>query len=205
MEGHQLYVSTALEVNGVLTTDEETMWQVQTYDDQAAFARLVQRWERPIKRLCARVTGDVHLAEDLCQEAFTRVFMKRKLYRPRAKFSTWLWRIALNLCYSRLRTSQARLDRQVRTKDDSMVDLPEPSSLEPGPDEHLLAREQADLVREALMRLPESARVILVLRYCEGMKLREVAGRLQIPETTTASRCAAALARLTSILEKQRY
>lgn len=49
-------------------TDEQAMWRVQNADDHAAFARLVERWETPIQRLCARMTGDLHRAEDLAQE-----------------------------------------------------------------------------------------------------------------------------------------
>src|SRR6185503_17139373 len=84
-------------------TDEQAMWRVQMQDDHRAFAHLVERWEAPILRLCARMTGDLHRGEDLKQEAFARVFVRRKGYRPPAKFSTWLWRIALNLCYDELR------------------------------------------------------------------------------------------------------
>lgn len=53
-------------------TDEQAMWRVQNADDPAAFARLVERWETPIQRLCARMTGDLHRVEDLAQEAFAR-------------------------------------------------------------------------------------------------------------------------------------
>src|SRR5262245_57493510 len=90
------------------TTDEQAMWRVQTQDDDAAFAQLVRRWEGPIQRLCIRMIGDVHRGEDLAQETFLRVFSRRKDYRPDGKFSTWLWRIALNLCYDELRRRQRR-------------------------------------------------------------------------------------------------
>lgn len=87
-------------------TDEQAMWRVQTEDDHQAFAKLVARWEKPIFRLCARLIGDAARAEDLKQEAFSRAFAKRKDYQPDCKFSTWLWRIALNLCYDELRKRQ---------------------------------------------------------------------------------------------------
>src|SRR5437899_3617553 len=89
-------------------SDEQAMWRVQTQDDERAFTQLVRRWEGPIQRLGARMTGDVHRAEDLAQETFARVFAKRKDYQPSGKFSTWLWRIALNLCYDELRRRQRR-------------------------------------------------------------------------------------------------
>src|ERR1043166_626343 len=84
-------------------SDEQAMWRVQTRDDEHAFPRLLRRWEGPIQRLCVRMTGDPHRGEDLAQETFVRVFSKRKDYQCSGRFSTWLWRIALNLCYDDLR------------------------------------------------------------------------------------------------------
>src|SRR5215475_7942910 len=84
-------------------TDEQAMWRVKMDDDPQAFAQLVRRWERPIQSLCARMTGDAHRSEDLAQEAFVRIFARRKDYEVSGKFSTFLWRVALNLCYDELR------------------------------------------------------------------------------------------------------
>src|SRR5258707_15424443 len=89
-------------------TDEEAMWRVKLHDDHREFARLMDRWEMPIRNLCARMTGDLHRGEDLKQETFARVFEKRKSFQPNARFSTWLWRIALNLCYDELRRINRR-------------------------------------------------------------------------------------------------
>ena len=69
-------------------TDEQMMWRVKLDGDAEAFARLVARWEQPIQRLCARMTGDVHRAEDLAQTAFVRVFARRADWQPTARFST---------------------------------------------------------------------------------------------------------------------
>jgi len=71
-------------------TDEEAMCRVKTHDDHGEFDRLVARWEQPIRRLCVRMTGDVHRGEDLKQETFVRLFEKRKDYQPTGKFSTSL-------------------------------------------------------------------------------------------------------------------
>src|SRR5438067_9057588 len=89
-------------------TDEEAMCRVKTHDDDAEFARLMKRWEGPIRRLCTRMIGDIHRGEDLMQDTFLRLFQKRKSYEPTGKFSTFLWRIALNLCYDELRRQQRR-------------------------------------------------------------------------------------------------
>src|SRR4029077_10289033 len=89
-------------------TDEEAMARVRSHDDEREFARLMKRWEEPVRRLCTRMTGDAHRGEDLKQDAFLRLFEKRKHYEPTARFSTFLWRIALNICYDELRRRERR-------------------------------------------------------------------------------------------------
>src|SRR5256885_6660515 len=90
------------------SADEPLMWRVRTADDAEALAGLVQRGQGPIQGLCTRMTGDVHRGEDLAQETFTRLFLRRKSYEPTGKFSTFLWRIALNICYDELRKINRR-------------------------------------------------------------------------------------------------
>src|SRR6185503_16783277 len=100
-------------------SDEQTMWRVQMQDDAEAFALLVERWEGPIQNLCTRMLGDLHRGEDLAQEAFARVFARRKEYEPRGKFSTFLWRVALNLCYDELRRRDRRRETSLEVELDS--------------------------------------------------------------------------------------
>ena len=183
-------------------SDEQAMWRVQTQDYERAFAQLVRRWESPIQRLCVRLTGDAHRGEDLAQESFVRVFARRKEYQPNGKFSTWLWRIALNLCYDELR-------RRRRREESSLEDVGgEPLAMleaftapEPAPDKSLAQRERGELVRRALLRLPEMYRVVLVLRHYEDLKFREIAEVLDVPEGTVKSRMAEALTQLSRLLK----
>jgi RNA polymerase sigma-70 factor (ECF subfamily) len=170
-------------------------------DDEGAFVQLVRRWEAPIQRLCTRMTGDAHRAQDLAQETFVRVFASRKEYRPEGKFSTWLWRIALNLCYDELRRQQRRgeslldgVGGETHAKLEAYV-APEPS-----PDGALADRERNERVKNALMRLPERYRAVLTLRHYEGLKFHEISEVLGIPEGTVKSRMAEALARLSKLL-----
>jgi RNA polymerase sigma-70 factor (ECF subfamily) len=150
------------------------------------------------------MTGDEHRGEDLKQETFARIFARRKDYRAGAKFSTWLWRIALNLCHDELRRRQRHGERPL---DDVLPDgggtSREFAAEEPGPDLRLVQREDGEIVRDALRKLPEIQRSALVLRHCEGLKLREIAEILEIPETTAAARVATGLAAVTRILEPQ--
>lgn len=182
-------------------TDEQMMWRVRMQDDEGAFARLVRRWEPPIQRLCERMTGDAHRGEDLAQETFVRVFARRKDYRPDGKFSTWLWRIALNLCYDELRRRQRRLELSLDDEaGESAAELEGASAPEPAPDKALARQEQAELVRLALGRLPEAYRTVLVLRHFEDLKFREIAEVLEVPEGTVKSRMAEALGHMSRLL-----
>ncbi|MGH7970885.1 MAG: RNA polymerase sigma factor, partial [Limisphaerales bacterium] len=161
------------------------------------------RWERPIWRLCARMTGDAHRAEDLKQETFVRLFEKRRSYQNTGRFSTYLWRIALNLCYDELRRRERRRRFIRENPQDSEADFEtEQSATEaPAPDAQAAQCEEGELVRRALLDLPEIYRTVLVLRHYEGLKLAQIAEVLEIPEGTVNSRMAEGLARLSRILE----
>jgi RNA polymerase sigma-70 factor (ECF subfamily) len=145
------------------------------------------------------MTGDLHRGEDLAQEAFARLFARRQQYEPRARFSTYLWRIALNLCYDELRRIQRRgeisLDEQTAEGGETPFadDERTPASL-------AAEQERAEAVRRALLQLAEPYRVVVVLRHYEGLKFREIGDVLDIPEGTVKSRMAEALNQLHLIL-----
>lgn len=181
-------------------TDEETMCRVAQKDDHQAFARLVRRWEEPIRRLCTRMTGDPERGEDLKQETFLRLFEKRNDYQPVGKFSTFLWRIALNRCYDELRRQQRRKEI-LAGKEAANEEPADPPAEGPGPDLQAATLEESELVRRAVMQLPDIYRAVIVLRHYEDMKLAKIAEVLEIPEGTVNSRMAEALARLSRILE----
>jgi len=184
-------------------SDEQAMWRVQTQDDERAFTRLVERWENPIRRLCTRMTGDPHRGEDLTQEAFARVFAKRKQYEPSGKFSTWLWRIAVNLCHDELRRRNRRGESSLDADPESGEAIPESefAASEPTPDKCLMEQERGEMVRAALVRLPETYRTVLVMRHYEHLKFREIADVLEVPEGTVKSRMAEALTQMSRLLK----
>jgi RNA polymerase sigma-70 factor (ECF subfamily) len=162
----------------------------------------MKRWEEPIRRLCTRMTGDPHRAEDLRQETFLRLFERRKEYQVMGRFSTYLWRIALNLCYDELRRQERRREF-VRDQEpgEAAGEAPDGVAEGPGPDARAAQQEEGELVRQALGRLPEIYRTVLVLRHYEDMKLAKIAEILEIPEGTVNSRMAEALTRLSRMLE----
>ncbi|MGC3959497.1 MAG: sigma-70 family RNA polymerase sigma factor [Verrucomicrobiota bacterium] len=178
-------------------SDEQLMWRVKLQDDALAFTKLVRRWELPIRRLCLRMTGDAHRAEDLTQMAFTRVFTRRADWEPVGKFSTFLWRVALNLCHDEARQQQRRREFSLDALEDAdgggetrfVAD-------EPAPDAHAETQERGEQVRRALAELLPQYREVVVLRHYEGLKFREIGEVLGIPEGTVKSRMAEALGQL---------
>ena len=183
-------------------SDEQLMWRAKLDDDASAFARLVARWEKPIQRLCFRMTGDMHRAEDLTQTAFTRVFTRRAGWEPTGKFSTFLWRVALNLCHDELRRQQRRGEFSLEALEEA--DGAGESGFatdEPAPDAQAEVQERGELVRRALAELSAHYREVVVLRHYEGLKFREIGDVLGIPEGTVKSRMAGALGQLNRLLK----
>lgn len=178
------------------TSDEQLMWRVKLQDDTAAFAKLVARWEKPIQRLCQRMTSDPHRAEDLTQMAFTRVFTRRAEWEPTGKFSTLLWRVALNLCHDEARQRQRRQEFSLDALAEGDGNETHFAAEEPAPDAHAESQERGEHVRRAVAELTPHYREVVVLRHYEGLKFREIADVLGIPEGTVKSRMAEALAQL---------
>lgn len=177
------------------------MRRVQMHDDAHAFARIVERWEAPIQRLCTRMLNDEQRGEDLTQETFARLFAKRKDYQVNGRFSTYLWRIAVNLCYDELRRRNRRPESLLEIEQiDSLEDSPAFSLTSPSPDLLLLREEQGQIVRAAVQRLSEACRSVIILRHYENLKFREIAEVLEIPEGTVKSRMAEALHQLHRML-----
>ena len=184
----------------LILADEDLISLVEASDAEA-FATLVERWEGPIQNLCARMLGDPHRGEDLAQEAFTKVFTRRKEYEPRGKFSTFLWRVALNLCYDELRRRERK--RETPLEEGFGSDEADYATDELPPDISLAREETAERVRKALMRISETYRSVLVLRHYEDLKFREIADVLGIPEGTVKSRMAEGLSQLARLLKTE--
>ncbi|MDB6028813.1 MAG: polymerase, sigma-24 subunit, subfamily [Verrucomicrobiales bacterium] len=183
-------------------SDEQAMWRVKMNDDPDAFAQLVSRWQQPIRNLCARMTGDSHVAEDLTQETFLRLYARSADYEPSGKFSTYIWRVALNLCYDDLRRDKRRKETSLDSDEgENLIRLPELAASEESPVVLLEANERAEQVKDALLKLPELYRTVVVLRHYEDLKFREIAEVLSVPEGTVKSRMAEAMSQLADLLK----
>jgi RNA polymerase sigma-70 factor (ECF subfamily) len=140
--------------------------------DHAAFARLVRRHLGWAVGFAERMLGERHEAEDLVQTAFLRVWQGAAGWEPRARFSTWLYRVLYNLCMDRFRARGTSTE----TLDDA---LPDES---PGSEARLEGLQRAERVRAALAALPGRQRAALVLCYYEERSQAEAAALLGVSE-----------------------
>jgi RNA polymerase sigma-70 factor (ECF subfamily) len=155
--------------------------------DGAAFAALVRRWQEPVGRFLARLLGPSEQVQDLCQEVFVRLHDAGRRYRETGAFSTWLYRIALNV---------ARDAGRRRRRDPLPLDDHDPVAAAPAPDAVCARRELAGLVTHALEELPAPLREVLVLRHYEDLSFEQIARLTGTPASTLKSRFAVALRRL---------
>ena len=184
-------------------TDEALLGRYRDEGRTADFNALVQRYERELYRYLARYMGDASLAEDVFQNTFLQVHLKRGLYEEGRPVRPWLYSIATHQAVDALRKvgrhPTVSLDQRVsggggESDSGGLIDLL--ISDEPGPLAELQGEERREWVRESVARLPETLRQTLILAYHQDLKYREIAEILKIPVGTVKSRLHAALAKL---------
>jgi RNA polymerase sigma-70 factor (ECF subfamily) len=147
-----------------------------------ALGELVDRHKDAAYRYCWRVFRDHHLAEDLTQDFFVKVFRYAVRYDPRGHFTTWFYRVLANLCYDALRRRKRRKKLEsvfIDPVESEGTEL-EPLSPHAGPDEPVEVEEARDAVHGAMAGLPVQVRKALELREFEGLRYREIAAILDL-------------------------
>jgi RNA polymerase sigma-70 factor (ECF subfamily) len=168
------------------STDEELVARSMG-GDLDSFNQLVLRWERPIYALAYRVIGREEDARDVAQETFLRAFRALGGFKGQAKFSSWLYRITLNLCRDWIRRER----RAPVAQAPEGVDLLEMASeVEPSETvEDLVARrELSRAVAKAMAVLPEEQRTAIILKEYHGLTFQEIADLLDCPLSTVKTR-----------------
>jgi len=158
--------------------------------DAAAFTRLVDKYKQPVMNLAWRTLRDESEAEDLAQNVFVQAWKSAARYQPRAKFSTWLFTIARNLCLNeirrRVRHPAESLDRTHDNSDDQPLHQVVDKKVSAAPDE-LLRGELEEKVAAALEDLPENQRTALLLCRQEELSYEEIAEVLGCSLSATKS------------------
>jgi RNA polymerase sigma-70 factor (ECF subfamily) len=168
---------------------------------EEGFNRLVLKHKDRIYTLCLRMLNDPDEADDAAQETFVRVFHGLKGFRMESKFSTWVYRIAVNACKNKM-DSKAWKDRKANASLEA-ADLEEGHS-SPTPAQELEAKGRKALIEEAIARLPEDQRVLVVLRDVEGRPYEEIAENLSLNPGTLKSRLNRARSQLQEWLKELR-
>jgi RNA polymerase sigma-70 factor (ECF subfamily) len=186
-----------------MTRTDEELVALATAGDQESFNQLVVRWERPIYALAYRTLGREEDARDVVQEAFLRAYRGLKGFKGQAKFSSWLYRITINLCRDWIR-------RERRTPLVQVPEGAEPEDLagdriaQAESVEDLVARrEMSDAVAKAMLELPEEQRAAILLKEFQGLTFQEIADMLDCPLSTVKTRLYQGLSVLRRRLERR--
>jgi RNA polymerase sigma-70 factor (ECF subfamily) len=182
-------------------TDEELVARAQGGDIES-FNQLIVRWERPIYALAYRVIGKEEDARDVCQDAFLRAYRALPGFKGQAKFSSWLYRIALNLCRDWIRR-QRRAPVSQMPEDADATEL----AAERGPvesiEELVARRELSAIVEQAMSVLSDEQRTAIILKEYHGMTFQEIADMQGSPLSTVKTRLYQGLSLLRRRLEQE--
>lgn len=170
-----------------MPSSDEELVALSQGGDLDSFNQLVLRWERPIFALAYRVIGREEDARDVAQETFLRAFRALKGFKGQAKFSSWLYRITLNLCRDWIRRER----RTPLAQAPEGIDLVELAGEETGSEsiEELVGRrELGRAVSKAMALLPEEQRTAIILKEYHGLTFQEIADLLDCPLSTVKTR-----------------
>lgn len=175
-------------------TDEEIVARVLA-GELALFELLMRRNNRRVYRAARGIVRDDREAEDVMQDAYVRAYEHLRSFDHRAKFSTWLVRIAVNEALARLRRTKRHEPIESLPEHDAMS-----ATNEPSPEQNASDGEMRDVLERAIGGLPDDFRVVFMLRAVEGMTGPEAAESLGIPEDTVRTRLHRARVRLQETL-----
>jgi RNA polymerase sigma-70 factor (ECF subfamily) len=182
-------------------TDEELVARSQG-GDLESFNELIVRWERPIYALAYRVIGREEDARDVCQDTFLRAYRALPGFKGQAKFSSWLYRIALNLCRDWIRR-QRRAPVSQMPEDVDVTELAAETEPTESIEDLVARRELSAIVEHAMAGLSEEQRTAIVLKEYHGMTFQEIADLQGCPLSTVKTRLYQGLSQLRRQLERQ--
>jgi RNA polymerase sigma-70 factor (ECF subfamily) len=157
--------------------------------DERAFRELIESHRDRVYNICYRMLGNRHESEDVAQEVFITVFKQIDTFREEAKFSTWLYRVAVNHCKNRIKYLARRFDKARDELDEqgtngTPIGAPVPDS----PDRALEGAQMEKLMQDAIAALEEDQRIVVVLRDVEDLSIEEICEITGLPDGTVKSR-----------------
>ena len=185
-----------------IPVEEEKNW-IESFlsGEKKAFDNIVMKYQDRVFNLCYRFLGDYEEAEECAQEVFIKVYNSLRKFKFRSSFSTWLYRITVNMCKNRLKTLKQQRER-------SRFSLDDPLSLQNGNlerevgDESLAPltliqrKEKERIIQEAINSLPPEFKTLIILRDIDGLSYEEITGITGLKMGTVKSRIARAREKL---------
>ena len=159
--------------------EDVRLMRLVSQGDTSAFEELIERHQSLVAGTVARMLGSNSDVEDIAQQVFIRVWKSARRYVPRAKFTTWLLKITRNLVFNELRRSKRHALVPLQT-DPGGEEFPLKDEKNPPPDASLLETELQQAIEDAIMQLPESQRMALILRRYEQFSYEEIAEILDL-------------------------
>jgi len=178
--------------------------------DTRAFEHLLRKHKRPVYNFVKRQVGSESTSEDLVQEVFLRVIKGAASYKREAKFTTWIYTIARNLCVDQSRRAKHRravsLDQPLSGSDGEQRGTMGDRVPDRGPavDRQAIGQELKGKLEEAIAKLNEEQREVFLMREYSNLPFKEIADIVGCPENTVKSRMRYALERLRQELEEYR-
>lgn len=163
-----------------------------------AFNNLVEIWQQRIHRFAYRYFSSHDEAMEITQKTFIRAYKKLHTLEDAEKFSSWIYRIANNLCLDEMK----RAGRKRSTSMEALQEHPAAKRVAEIPDRRLQQRELGSILQQALNQLPVEQRIVVIMKEYEGLKFREIAEILEEPENTVKSRMYYGLTSLRKIFDK---
>ena len=191
------------EFKGLMTRTDEELVTRATAGDPESFNQLVSRWERPIYALAYRTLGREEDARDVVQEAFLRAFRGLRGFKGESKFSSWLYRITLNLCRDWIRKERRAPIVQVPEGTDPIDLMDDQASPAESVEDLVARREMSEAVSRAMAELPEEQRMAIMLKEYHGLTFQEIADQLDCPLSTVKTRLYQGLSVLRRRLERR--
>jgi len=167
-------------------TDEELVARTNGGDSES-FNELIRRWERPIYALAYRQIGREEDARDVCQETFLRAYRALHAFRGQSKFSSWLYRIAINLCRDWMRRER-RTPVIQPPEDVDLMDLAAANGPSESIEDRIARHDMSRAVERAMAVLPDEQRTAIVLKEYHELTFQEIADLVGCPLSTVKTR-----------------
>ena len=189
----------------MIATNENILIKRAVKGDNTAFETLMEKYMGVIYNIALRMSASRDDADDMTQEIMLKIFRSIASFKGNSKFSTWIYRVAVNTCLDELKKKKNKtvlsLDKEFEDDDGtSQIELKDDRPL---PEAVAEQRELKDMVAAAITHLSDEHRAVIVLRDIRGMSYSEIAEIMKCGDGTVKSRISRARAQLKTILEKE--